>query len=185
MSDYSKGKIYQIRCNITGEIYIGSTTTPLSKRLSNHKSKLTCISRQIIEKGDYDISLLELYPCNNRIELRIKEREWYDKIENINKNKPYLSIDELKDYLKEYYINNTEKIKKKNKEYNIDNPDKIKKKNKEYYINNTEKIKKINKEYYINNKEKITCECGSIIYKLGKSYHYKTIKHQNYLSNIN
>jgi hypothetical protein len=148
MSDYSNGKIYQIRCNITGEIYIGSTTTSLSKRLSVHKSKSSCISKEIIEKGDYDISLLELYPCNNRIELIIKEREWYDKIDNINKNKPFSSIDERKDYIKDY--------------------------NKKYYINNIDKYK-----------EKITCECGIIICKKKKTNHFKSIKHQNYLSNIN
>ena len=111
MSDYSKGKIYQIRCNITGDIYIGSTIRTLSQRLSNHKIDITCISRQIITRGDYNISLLENYACNNKDELRIKEREWYDKTKNINKNKPYASIDEIKENKKEYYENNKEKIK--------------------------------------------------------------------------
>ncbi len=34
---YLYGKIYQIVCNITGEIYVGSTITSLPKRLAVHK----------------------------------------------------------------------------------------------------------------------------------------------------
>ena len=38
VNDYSKGKIYKIECNITGEVYIGSTTEPtLARRLSGHR----------------------------------------------------------------------------------------------------------------------------------------------------
>jgi hypothetical protein len=36
--DYSKGKIYKIVCNITGLIYIGSTSQSLIQRLQDHKS---------------------------------------------------------------------------------------------------------------------------------------------------
>ena len=35
--DYKNGKIYCIRNNITDDIYIGSTTQPLSKRMVCHR----------------------------------------------------------------------------------------------------------------------------------------------------
>jgi len=34
---YLKGKIYKVVCNITGEMYIGSTVLRLSQRLYVHK----------------------------------------------------------------------------------------------------------------------------------------------------
>ena len=37
--DYSKGKVYKIVCNITGLIYVGSTTKEyLCQRLTAHKN---------------------------------------------------------------------------------------------------------------------------------------------------
>ena len=37
--DYSKGKVYKIVCNITGKIYVGSTTKEyLSQRLTLHRA---------------------------------------------------------------------------------------------------------------------------------------------------
>ena len=37
MTDYSKGNVYKLICDGTGEIYIGSTTQKLYKRLAVHK----------------------------------------------------------------------------------------------------------------------------------------------------
>lgn len=44
-----------------------------------------------------------------------------------------------KQYHKEYYQNNKEKIDKRNKEYNESNKEKIKKQKKQYYKNNITK----------------------------------------------
>ena len=68
MPDYSKAVIYRIVCNQTGEVYIGATVEPLWKRFSNHKSdakhkERCCMSKQIIDRGDCDIELVEEYPC--------------------------------------------------------------------------------------------------------------------------
>ena len=35
--DYKNGKIYCIRNNINDDIYVGSTTQPLSKRMAQHR----------------------------------------------------------------------------------------------------------------------------------------------------
>ena len=141
MPDYSKSKIYEIVCRITGEKYIGSTTVLLCQRLAHHRdfktSHCSCISRQIIERGDYYINLIEEYPCENKEQLLKKEREWYDKLECINKNKPYSSKEEL-----------IERKKKYDKKYCEDNKEKIAEQKKKNYEINKEKIAEQRKKYY-------------------------------------
>jgi len=70
--NYANGKIYKIVCNITGLVYVGSTTQALSKRLYHHKFKYKCwcdgkypfmTSFIIIEKGGFDIVLIETCSC--------------------------------------------------------------------------------------------------------------------------
>jgi hypothetical protein len=75
-------------------------------------------------------------------------------------------IEKKKQYNKEYYLNNKEKLIQKRKEYRLNNKEKQKQykkeyylnnkeKQKQYYLNNKEKQKQYKKEYYLNNKEKI------------------------------
>jgi hypothetical protein len=83
MVNYSNGKIYKIVCNITGDIYIGSTCEPiLARRLAGHvgnyKSYLNgkyhyVTSYKIIEQGNYDIVLIELFPCDTKDQLHARE----------------------------------------------------------------------------------------------------------------
>lgn len=160
MTNYSKSKIYEIICKVTDERYIGSTTQPLSKRLAKHRmSSNKCSSRQIIERGDYYINLLEEFPCENKEQLLKKEREWYDKIICINKNRPFTSkeerIEKSAANRKEYREQNKEKLVKIRKEYYQQNKDEIAKSMKEYYVQNKEKCAKSMKEYYEQNKDKI------------------------------
>lgn len=48
---------------------------------------------------------------------------------------------------------------------------------------------KYTKKHYEKNKdkycEKVNCECGGKYMKINKSHHFKTKKHQNYLSSLN
>lgn len=159
--DYSKGKIYKIVCNITGECYIGSTTKKyLSQRLVQHKSTYNfwlknptptphSSSFRIIERNSYDIILIENFPCNSNDELRARERYWYEQIPNINIKKPFLTDKERADYF------NAEQRK--------------------YYNNNKEVISQ-------KAKEKVQCECGSIVRKSDIADHYKTITHQEFIT---
>jgi len=90
---------------------------------------------------------------------------------------------------KEHYKQNRERIKEKVKEYREQNKERINEKAKEHYEQNKQKIKEYreqNRELIKKKaKEKITCECGSIIVKYTKQRHYRSIKHQNYLNNLN
>ena len=119
-----KGIVYEIVCNITGERYIGSTTSKyLSSRISHHRhQQSTCCSKEIINRNNYCYNILETIIINNIKELRIKEREWFDKLDCINIKPPYVTESEIieynnnynhnrKDKMKEYYEINKQKIK--------------------------------------------------------------------------
>ena len=70
MVNYQLGKIYKIVCQITGEVYVGSTCEKtLARRLVSHCSACKAYlilnrgsnfsSFQIIQRGDFYIELLE------------------------------------------------------------------------------------------------------------------------------
>jgi hypothetical protein len=76
MSDerYKKGIVYEISCKSTGKKYIGSTIQTLKARLCKHKyNRNTCSSKEIINGGNYEIILIEKYPCNSKEELNKRE----------------------------------------------------------------------------------------------------------------
>ena len=186
MVNYNLGKIYKIVCKTTGLVYIGSTTQPtLARRLATHsrdyKSFLNekqhfVTSFKILENNNYEIILIETYPCNSKDELHARERYYIENNECVNKHIPTRTK-------KEYYEQNRDKIIEQKKEYRDTNKDKIAEQKKEYYEPNKYKIK----EHYDKNKQKIeeqkkpyTCECGSVFRIDAKSRHLKTLKHQQY-----
>jgi hypothetical protein len=81
--DYSKGKIYQIVDYTNDNVYIGSTCEPtLARRLANHvigyKAYLNgkgnyVTSYKILENDNYDIQLIEFFPCETKDELHKRE----------------------------------------------------------------------------------------------------------------
>jgi len=185
---YLDGKIYKLICKKEKLIYIGSTTRTLNLRLSEHKQlkkSNTCVSKKIIENGDYQIILLELYPCMCKRELEKREQEWIEQFDCINLQRSYRSEEERKEYKKEYYRNNKEEISLNKKEYYEKNKEKLKnyrENNKEYYKNyreeNKEKIK-------LQQNEKFQCECGGKYIRQHKLRHFKSIKHIDYISKNN
>jgi hypothetical protein len=150
-----QGLIYEIVCNETNERYIGSTFEPtVARRIAYHRRQHThiCSSKQIIDRNNYIYGLLETVNVNSRDELRMKEREWFDKLECINIRKPFRREDEKQDYKKEYYNSHQEYYKTKRKEYNeshqeerrlrdIANAEELRIKRKEY--NERRKLQKI------------------------------------------
>lgn len=98
MPDYTRSKIYQLKCLNTGKVYVGHTTQKyLSTRLSGHITKFNLWKKgehhyvssfPIIEGGRYEISLVEAYSCNNVHELRMRERFYINKMDCINHNIP-------------------------------------------------------------------------------------------------
>ena len=150
MPDYSKGKIYKIIDNTNGNIYIGSTTQPLSKRLTDHKAdlkkKYCCSSFEIIKNDNYSIILIEEVNCENKEQLLRAERYHIENNDCINKNIPFRKN-------KEYYEKNKEQLLEKNKEYYEKNKEQLLEKAKEFYQKNKEQILEYKKQY--NQKKKL------------------------------
>jgi len=173
MPDYSKGKIYTIKCR-TDEtlIYVGSTIQPLTRRWSGHKNRSLKHPEMLIYKtinnnwSNWYIELYELYPCNNKKQLLKKEGEIIKLISNLN-----FQIAGRTD--KEWRKENKEKIKETHKQYYEKNKEIIKKKVDEYREKNKELIK------YKKNNTFIICSCGCEINKNNKSQHLKSKAHQS------
>lgn len=162
--DYSTAKIYKIVSDQTEKVYIGSTTKKyLKQRLSGHKAdykrwqngkKDNITSFEIIKYDDCHIVLIENFPCNDINELRSRERYWIENTENcVNKHIPGRTKQEYK---------------------------------KKYREENKEKIQQLNKQYREQNKEKINkeceCECGSKYIFRNKTRHFKSKKHQEFIT---
>ena len=77
--DYKKGAIYKVVNDVNDMIYVGSTTTTLSRRFSTHKAcKETDKFHEAIRaigKEHFRIILIENYPCGSKVELVAREYE--------------------------------------------------------------------------------------------------------------
>lgn len=199
MPDYSKGKIYTIRNrNDNSLIYVGSTIQPLSVRWGGHKGYSLKHHNMLLYQSinnnwdEWHIELYENYPCNNKEELCKREGQVIREIATLNTRiegrtrQEYLTdnVEIIKEKNKQYRNDNAYKIKEKKKQYHIDNADKIATKNKKYYSNNADIIKEQKKKEYWDNADKIKCECGGYYVSCNQSKHYKTKKHQQYLSTL-
>ena len=173
MPDYNNTVIYKICCKDTDitDIYVGHTTN-INDRIRCHKDNCNYPKNKkyhfkvydfIRNNGGWDnwnIIVLEEYPCNSYTDALIKERELYLSLKaTLNTYYPQRTNEEYHNDNKEYY-------KVYIKQYRIDNKEKINEKSKQYRIDNIEKTK-----------EKIICECGCEIRKRDLKTHQKTAKH--------
>ena len=148
---YANGKIYKIVCNVTGLIYIGSTTKEyLSQRLAEHKKKFTWFMKdkekrksmtsfKIIENNNYEIVLIENFPCEIKDQLHARERFYIESMECVNLIIPTRS-------------------------------------RKEWYDANKETLLKFKNIY---RKSPFKRECGSFITTHSKARHMKSKKHND------
>ena len=190
MNKYQKSKIYKIVCNITNEVYIGSTITKLNRRLYKHTSPTNnCISKNIISRGNYDIELIENYPCENKEQLHIREKHFITTMDCINIRIPAQTGNEIKENRLKYSKEYREKHKDTIKQYREKNKDTIKQYQEQYRDIHKEKQKQYNKQYQEKNKDKlnelIECECGSTIKRKSKYIHLKSRFHIYIMNNKN
>lgn len=155
---YDSAKIYEIRCNLSGKLYIGSTTNPLSKRLNNHKTACKSYSKgihnyvtsfDIIKDNNYNIYLLEDFPCDSLTDLRKREGLWIQKLRDfgfdvVNKLIAGRTEVDRSAYVKAYYQVNK-------------------------LIISTKK------------KQKVNCGCGASINKSNIARHNYTKKHLDWI----
>jgi hypothetical protein len=160
MPDYSKSKIYTIRCQSDDSlIYVGATIQPLSVRLGEHKrSQCTSINKYINNPennttwDDWYIELFEVFPCECKMELCKREGEIIREIATINRIGYYV---DRKEYKKEYDQQNKEVISAYKKEYHERNKDVRLAYKKEQYEQNKDVVLAKKKEYYEQNKDTI------------------------------
>ena len=185
MVNYSLGKIYKLVDNTNGNIYIGSTCqSTLAQRLTKHvceckrvlenKANQTISSYEIIKNGNYDIVLLESYPCNSKDELFARERFYIENTNCVNKRIPLRTVEETKVIDKQtaklYRLKNRDTILEKEKQYRIDFKDKIKEIKKKSNAKNNDKIIEYRKTYYERTKD---------IFREERNEYFRTHYNQN------
>ena len=191
---YNNSKIYAIRNNIDADVYIGSTTMRLSKRMVKHRCDAKTrpdamiITTKMNELGvdNFYIELVEEISCDNIEQLRKREGEIIREHGTLNMRiecrtqKEYYrdNIEERRKYLNE----NREEILRKKKEYRDKHRDEINEKKREYRKENREKCLLETKSF---GSQKVDCECGGKYTKSHRAEHFKTKKHQNYITSLN
>lgn len=137
------GKIYLIKCKTDDtKVYVGSTTeNRLEQRLAKHKYKSKTHGHFKLYKeinndwSNWFIQLYEEFPCSNKKDLLIREGQIIRDIGTLNQTISGRTM----------------------KQYSIDNADKIKKYKHEYYIKNYERIRKYKQDYYVKKYKKNIC----------------------------
>ena len=177
MVNYNNSKIYKIEA-INGkpeDIYIGSTTQFLCKRMAHHREEKSCCkSKLLFEKYGVEncrIILIENVNVETKEELLQKEALYIKSMKCVNKNIPNRT--------------RTESVNA----YNHKNKEKINEKTSERYYNNHEqnKIKSREKQQRCklsNPPMSIICGCGGSHTQYSKSTHLKSVKHQKFINNI-
>jgi hypothetical protein len=184
--DYANGRIYKIEpiCeHEEHEVYYGSTTQLLCKRMDKHRSsykywkqtgKNKFMSFELFDKYGVDnckIYLVEKYPCESKEQLEAKEGQYIRNNQRINK----VVIGRSK---AQHYQDNKEAILLKRKQYCEEHQEDIIIKGKQYYLKRKEIIiTRQNKKY--------TCLCGCYIRHGDKARHERTQKHQSYVNQHN
>ena len=162
MPNYNNAKIYKIWSPSHPEdIYIGSTTQSLAKRIGEHRGKYKqykngktnyTTSFKILEYGDARIELIEHFECKCKEELTAREGHYIRTMDCVNKFIPGRTH-------KEYYQDNKDKRLQQKKQYRQKNKDKIRQRDKQH------------------KSEKVTCDCGVSLNRSSLTRHKKGNRH--------
>ena len=171
--DYSQGKIYCIRNNITEDIYVGSTCERLlSKRMVKHRSSMknerdkhTKLYQKMNEVGveHFYIELLHNFPCANHDELTAEEGRCIREITTLNgrvEKRTYAewkadNRQHVKETQQKHYQENKEKVLERVKDYREANREISLQQHKEHYQQHKEEYAEKTKRDREQNKEKI------------------------------
>jgi hypothetical protein len=219
MINYSKAVIYKLYCkdNTVLEIYIGSSQDA-EEREKGHKDvcnnenyegynrKVYIFIRANGGMDNWIFEVIERFPCENKIELVIREQYHYDLLKPaLNTYKPYIPEEERKEekriYDAKYREDNKEEVAKYQEKYREDNKEDFalynakyyeehKDENKKYYQENKKKFKEKHAKYKEENREKILkhskqkhiCICGGKYTSAGKLQHCNTNKHKSFIA---
>ncbi len=156
MKDYSRGEIYKIfKKNEPILCYVGSTIKGLSERLRLHKKdskkRASLFYITVDEKWDeWEMELIEKYPCKTDEELRNREGIYIQDIGILNKQIPGRTGKQYYDDNKQTYLNTSKEWREHNKTYLEDyrktNKEKIKEKSQEYREKHRDEINRKQQE---------------------------------------
>ena len=209
--DFNKTVIYKIHHIEKPELlYVGSTINFTQRKYAhkrncdntnNHTYNLK-LYKTIRDNGGWDMFnmvVVKEFPCENKRQAEAEEDRCIREMKaSLNTQRAFITPEERVEYMKQYILENKDKIKEKTREYYIENQDKykqfyienkdeIKEKNKKWKLENRDKLCKKNKEWRDRNKEKnyekFECPCGGKYTHLNKARHFKTKLHQNFLKN--
>jgi len=201
--DYSKTIIYTIRTG--NSLYVGSTTHYVNRK-NQHKSNIYNendnykynykLYKTIRENGEWDMQPHSKYQCNDGVEQKLEEERIRQLLKadlNTFSCGTGLNCSELgeKEYKKQYWTENKDKLTEQQKQYRTDNKDKLLESAKQYRTDNKDKLAEQQKQYYTNNKDKIleqmnqkvTCECGCIVNRSSLTRHKRTKTHLKLMEN--
>jgi len=165
MVNYQNGKIYAIKSNSGDKIYVGSTTKDyLSKRMAEHRRAFTAwengtgqktMSHELFSQYGVEncyIELIELFPCNTKEELLMRENHYIRSLVCLNKQ---LAINTLtkKERAAEYYKKNAEAERRKAAEYREKNREYVLHQRAEYRERTREDLNHKAAEYREKNRE--------------------------------
>ena len=157
------------------EIYVGSTSKTLRERLSNHKSASKLEKHEniklYVKMHEVGLDRWEIIPllqrtCDKKTILEFEMEKCNELNADLNMRSPFLSFDDKKKYVANYYEMNKEKIKERQAGYYEMNKEKIKKQQADYY--------KLNKQQKIYHCEVCDISFG---YKKDLQEHLKTSRH--------
>ena len=171
--NYQNGKIYRIVCNATGKQYIGSTCSPISARLAQHRKSYRKYTQQkfhyitsfeILKEGNYEIILLENCEVENKEQLHKRERHFIETMECVNRqiptrtHKEYREThrDELREKHKVYERMHRDEIRKREKEYREKHSEEKSQYNKSYHETHRDELNKNSRIYYASHREEIS-----------------------------
>ena len=162
MPDYNNGKIYIIYPNCEydeGDVYYGSTTQILSKRMSTHRCQN--FIKSLADKYGLENLKIELvceYKCETKEQLNREEGKYIRENKCINKVVAGRTKKEWREDHKEQIKQNRENYKDKAKQWVIEHKEQLTEYKKQYYVKHKEKVSKNKSE------KKIECLiCKSVV----------------------
>lgn len=178
-------KIYKIVNDINDKVYVGSTCLSLEKRFETHKNIMNnktvrnrALYQEMRQLGSkhFHIELIEeVCPCNSKSELRSREGYWIRKLDaHINGYNKQIADRTNKQWKAENRSQILSYHKNYNKQYYLQNKNKLLEKYRHYRHLNRNKILEYNKKKFI-------CICGSQISRINKARHLRSKRHLKYL----
>ena len=184
---YHNSKIYAVKNTINDEIYIGSTTIALSRRMVKHRCdakqrpELSHFYTYMNEQGieNFYIELVEKVKCEDIEELRKREGELIKEMGTLNQR---VAGRTNKETTKIWSSSNRDRINEKRRERRRENPEKTK-----------EDVQKHSKTHRERHKEELKakasvkhdCPCGGKYTEGHKHEHMNSKRHLKYLGTFN